>query len=278
MKEIILITGGTNGLGMALVKHLSVKGQELQLIIHGRNVEKGQKTLNEIHKINNKVKIDYFNADFTKLDDVVRMCDSIKKSYPKIDLLINNAGIATNNSFQLSNDGFEVISQVNFVAHYLVTHLLINHLKQAGNGKLIFVTSSAYNNDFHSVFNSRETWTALNAYRLSKFAMNCFMHNLSINPECSDITISAIHPGSRMRTGMCESEEYGDSIEVGTSNIINILGMSYSSLNGKYIYKDSERRLSNKVMALSEWTQIVAQLLGSQIIVDNCNLKQLKMI
>lgn len=93
------------------------------------------------------VTIDYLQLDTGSLKSVREFAQTVQRKYSKIDILINNAGIMTT-PYQLTEDGFENKFAVNYLGHFLLTHLLMPQLRAAGikdhNARIINVSSCAH--------------------------------------------------------------------------------------------------------------------------------------
>ena len=85
-----LITGATDGIGKETAIGMAKNGYNLILI--GRNEEKGKKVSDEIRKIADSIDIDFFTADLILMKEVSRVADEVCQKYDRIDVLINNAG------------------------------------------------------------------------------------------------------------------------------------------------------------------------------------------
>ena len=85
-----LITGATDGIGKETAKAMARNGYNLILI--GRNEEKGKKVSDEIRKIADSIDIDFFTADLMLMKEVSRVANEICQKYDRIDVLINNVG------------------------------------------------------------------------------------------------------------------------------------------------------------------------------------------
>ncbi len=115
--KTIVITGASDGIGAYSAKELKNLGYNV--VIVGRNEQKTQKLASEIN-------CPYHIADFSKLRDVYRLIEELN-AYPKIDVLVNNAGAVMNERTE-TEDGIEKTFQVNVVAEYLLTMGLIDKL------------------------------------------------------------------------------------------------------------------------------------------------------
>ncbi|MBC7459670.1 SDR family NAD(P)-dependent oxidoreductase, partial [Candidatus Saccharibacteria bacterium] len=128
-KRTIIITGASAGIGLAAARELALTDR---VVIVGRS--------KETIVFAKELGVEYFRADFSKLADVRRLADSLLEICPKIDLLINNAG-GVMKSITTTKDGFEQTFQVNYLAQFLLTNLLMDRLIQSKAG--IINTSSA---------------------------------------------------------------------------------------------------------------------------------------
>ncbi len=115
MQRTILITGSTDGIGKLTAIKLAKENHSV--FVHGRKPEKLFATISEIKTITKNENISGFIADFSDLDYVRQMADQINKKVPKIDILINNAGIYNSSEFH-NKDGLDIRFVVNYLAQY----------------------------------------------------------------------------------------------------------------------------------------------------------------
>ena len=87
MVKTILITGATDGIGKHLAKKLASEGH--QVILHGRNPQKLELALQEIRAVSLRGRVSSYLADFSKLDNVYRFVEEIKRDFQRIDVLFN---------------------------------------------------------------------------------------------------------------------------------------------------------------------------------------------
>ena len=90
MKKI-LITGATDGIGFETAKLLAKEGHHL--LLHGRSDEKMQNTVKQLAELSPSTKIDSYLADLSKFDDMRSLTSDIINEHPKIDVIVNNAGV-----------------------------------------------------------------------------------------------------------------------------------------------------------------------------------------
>ena len=91
MVKTILITGATDGIGKHLAKKLASEGH--QVILHGRNPQKLELAFQEVRAVSLRGRVSSYLVDFSKLDDVYRFAEEIKRDFQRIDVLFNNAGL-----------------------------------------------------------------------------------------------------------------------------------------------------------------------------------------
>src|SRR5258707_8712764 len=138
--KTVLITGSTDGLGKLVARHAAQRGAFV--ILHGRNERKGAAVTDEIINESRNDHLKYYNADFGSLAEVKLLGEKILKNHPRIDILVNNTGIGKgkDNQHELSKDGFELRFAVNYLAHVLLTEILIPAVSQ-GNARVVNVAS-----------------------------------------------------------------------------------------------------------------------------------------
>jgi len=221
--QTIVITGSTDGLGKNVALKLAQQGSKI--ILHGRDAEKGQKTLNEIISATGNKNITYLNSDLSSLQSVRDLGAEILKEYKNIDILINNAGVYfTDDVRHLSRDGFELTFAVNYLAPFLLSHLLIPALQQKEVTKIINVSSGAQHElDFEDIM-LEHRYTNRKAYAQSKLALIMFTFTLAGQLKDTKIRVNALHPEKLMNTKMvldafCSAET---TVEQGTDVVLHV--------------------------------------------------------
>jgi NAD(P)-dependent dehydrogenase (short-subunit alcohol dehydrogenase family) len=175
----ILITGATDGLGRALAHKLVARGHEV--VVHGRRRERAEAVASEI---GGAVQV----ADFARLDDVRALAERA----PGIDVLVNNAGIIAAER-RLSEDGIELTFQVNHLAGFLLTLLMLPP-------RTVNVASVGQRApDFDDLMLERG-YEGYRAYAQSKLAQIMFTFELA--ERRPDLVVNALHPATLMDTKM----------------------------------------------------------------------------
>jgi NAD(P)-dependent dehydrogenase (short-subunit alcohol dehydrogenase family) len=193
-EKIALITGSTEGIGKATAMGLAKIGY--RVILHGRNAEKTKKIKEEIALVSGNKNIDILVADLSSLEQVQKMAQYFKSKYSHLDLLINNAGLM-NPERKVSQDGFELNFQVNYLSHFLLTNLLLEPIKKAPQGRIVNVTSSLYHTgkvNFDDLQSSKN-YSLMTTYNTTKLFLVYFTLSLSEKLKSTNVTANCLHPG-----------------------------------------------------------------------------------
>jgi NAD(P)-dependent dehydrogenase (short-subunit alcohol dehydrogenase family) len=191
--RVVIITGSNSGIGFATAADFAKRNAKV--ILACRDKVKGQKAAIRIQKISKNTNVVFKQLDLASLASVRQFCRAILTSESRLDVLINNAGLMACPP-ERTEDGFEMQFGVNYLGHFLLSHLLVNLVKKS-QGKIINVTSYMYKlgrinfNDLNSV----QTYTPWKAYYQSKLAVVLITQELSRRLADSKVTVNAVHPG-----------------------------------------------------------------------------------
>ncbi len=224
IQRIVLVTGSTDGLGREVARRLAAQGDHV--IVHGRNAERGQALVDEITK-KTRGSARFYAADFASLDAVRKLADDVSHDYPRLDLLVNNAGVWVDASKGrvTSADGYELHFAVNYLAGYLLTHRLVPLLEKGRSPRIVNVSSAAQQAiDFDNVMLERD-YSDRRGYAQSKLAQLLFTVDLADDLEAKGITVYALHPASMMDTPMVVSRGATprSSVNDGTAAVLNAI-------------------------------------------------------
>ncbi|GAA3638383.1 SDR family oxidoreductase [Kineosporia mesophila] len=184
----IIITGASDGIGAAAARQLAAKGE--RVVIVGRSPGKTREVAESAGGV------PYHLADFTDLSQVRRLAAELLDAYPRIDVLANNAG--NNFRHETTRDGFEKSMQVNHLAPFLLTTLLLDRLVASRACVLQTASEAAriYGNlDLGDLANEKR-WTADKAYGDSKLANILFTRELHRRYHDQGISTVSFHPGN----------------------------------------------------------------------------------
>ncbi len=192
----ILITGATNGIGKTAALDLAKMGAEV--IIVGRNENKTRRVLDELKTASGSDRLDMLIADLSSIEQIRRAADEFRGRYERLDVLLNNAG-AIFPKYQETADGLEMTFALNHISYFLLTHLLLDNLKQTaqrqGEARIINVSSSAHRGAQFNGPDEANAYSSSRSYGKSKLANVLFTYDLARRLEGTAVTVNAVHPG-----------------------------------------------------------------------------------
>lgn len=196
-----LITGSTDGVGRMVAERLGASG--MRVLAHGRNLRRGAETVESIVSAGGDAT--FFEADLASLADTRKLATKVAEKAPRLDLLINNAGIGAGADFKLreeSEDGHELRMAVNYLAPFLLTRLLLPNVKAAAPSRIVNVASIGQKDlDFEDM-EFTKGYQGMDAYRRSKLALILFTFDLAQELEGTGVTVNTLHPATLMDTTM----------------------------------------------------------------------------
>lgn len=241
MTKTILITGSTDGIGKLAALKLAEAGH--QVYVHGRNADKLTSVIAEVKAVATGAAVDNINgfvADFSDLNAVRKMAAEVNKTLPKLDVLINNAGINTTAS-AMTKDGLDVRFVVNYLAPHELTNALLPLLKKSSKARIVNLSSAAQDPISYKAFVGQERLDDKDAYAQSKLALTMWSMDLADTVAADDINVIAVNPGSLLNTKMVDEAygEYWSSADKG-ANILAELAISdeFANDSGKYFDND----------------------------------------
>jgi NAD(P)-dependent dehydrogenase (short-subunit alcohol dehydrogenase family) len=184
----VIITGASDGVGAAAARQLNRRGDSV--VVVGRSPTKTTAVAEALGA-------DHFVADFAELDQVRDLAGQLLQRYPRIDVLANNAGGVLGSTRQVTVDGFEKTFQVNHLAPFLLTTLLLDRLVEAKAS--VINTSSVGNRWFGHIditdLNHERGYKPQKAYGDAKLANILFTKELHRRYHGAGISTAAFHPG-----------------------------------------------------------------------------------
>jgi len=202
---IAVVTGANSGIGKETALGLARLGARVGLVC--RNREKAERALADVQRETGSSQLDLFIADMSSLKSVRSLAAEIEQRYPRLDLLINNAGAAVRHR-TLSADGIEMTVAGNYLGPAFLTLLLLDRLKSSAPSRIVNVSSEAHQRprlDLNDLQFERRTYNSLAAYGQSKLLMNAFTFELARRLEGAGVTVNCLHPGV-VRTNIWPSD------------------------------------------------------------------------
>ncbi len=192
--KICIVSGSTSGVGLSAIKRLARGHAHIVMVC--RNLEKAEHIRKEIIS-QFKVPVDIVLSDFSDLGTVRKAADVLLKNYPRIDILINSAGLHSTTRI-ITKEGFELVFCVNHLAPFLLTHLLLERLKQSAPARIIQVNSEGHRFgglDLDDLNWDHRFYIGLRSYGASKIAQLLTTWEFADRLKGSGVTINAMHPG-----------------------------------------------------------------------------------
>jgi NAD(P)-dependent dehydrogenase (short-subunit alcohol dehydrogenase family) len=192
--KVVLITGGTSGIGKATATALAAIGAEV--VVCGRNVERGEAALAEIRRQSGNEQVSLMLADLAVQTEVRRLAQTFMARHDRLDVLVNNAGLIQPHRTE-TPDGIELTLAVNHLAPFLLTNLLLDVLKKSAPSRLITVSSEARRGaeiDFDDL-NSERRYRAFQVYGITKKANILFTYELAQRLKGTGVVANCVHPG-----------------------------------------------------------------------------------
>jgi retinol dehydrogenase-14 len=196
-EKVCLITGATSGIGKATAMELASMGASVVMV--GRDRGRGEAALDEIKEKSANPSVDLMLADLSSQEEIRRLTDEFKEAYPRLDVLINNAGLFRGERITTA-DGLETTFAVNHLAYFLLTKLLLDVLKASAPSRIVNVSSGEQRNgtiDFDDL-QGEKGYKGPKAYSQSKLATVLFTYELARRLEGTGVTANCLHPGGRI--------------------------------------------------------------------------------
>ena len=251
IEKKIIITGGTDGIGLALTKRL-IK-DKFRIFIVGKNEHKGNKVLKEL----NYEKVEFLQCDLTEKKQIQVLCEKLNK-LKNIDCLVNNAG-AIFDKREVNGLGVEKTFALNHLSYFQLSLSLLEKLEMSHNPKIINVSSGAhkrYGIDISDLEN-KNNYNSWRAYCQSKL-LNIFITYSFNRKTKSKILCNCFHPGFvNSNFGNNNSSILRFSINIAkkifaitndeaTKTPYYLINSEYqSNTTGKYFYKKKIKKTSN---------------------------------
>ena len=202
--KTVIITGANSGIGLETA--VDIAKRNARVILACRSEERGKTALADVKKRSGSNNVVFVQLDLGSFDSVRTFAAKILEDEPRIDILINNAGVMMLPKRMLTPDGFEMQFGVNHLGHFLLTNLLLDRIKESPTARIVNLSSSAQGYMFAGKFNfdnmnSERSYGPMTAYCASKLANVLFTCSLAKRLEGTGITTNAVDPGA-IKTGL----------------------------------------------------------------------------
>src|SRR5215471_18985621 len=189
-----LVTGANSGIGKETALGLARMGARVVLVC--RNQQKGETALADIRRETGSSQVDLLIADMSSFASVRTLADTVRQRYPRLDVLINNAGAGVRQR-TLSADAIEMTVAGNHLGPALLTMLLLDLLKSSAPARIVNVSSEAHKGraDLDDLQYEKRKYNGFMAYGQSKLLMNAFTFELARRLAGTGVTANCLHPG-----------------------------------------------------------------------------------
>jgi NAD(P)-dependent dehydrogenase (short-subunit alcohol dehydrogenase family) len=179
-QKIVIITGANSGIGKEAA--LKFAQQEYTLIMACRNLDKSKAVQREIISDSENQHVYLKEVDMSSFASILTFCNDIKNQFPRLDILIHNAAYFNHGEdYRLSTDNIEITFATNVVGPFLITNLLLSHLKKSNDARVLNASSNIIKhffspkkeidfNNLHAITDNNYKHSVYKAYRNSKMA------------------------------------------------------------------------------------------------------------
>lgn len=195
--KIALVTGATGGLGYETALALADAGADV--ILAGRNEDKGRAALQAIRTTIPSARLHWQTLDLASLASVSGFSKRIAEKFPRVDTLVNNAGVMALPKRRTTSDGFEMQFGTNYLGHFALSAQLLPLLRASDSARVVSLASLAHRQgriDFADL-QGEHLYKPWKAYSQSKLAMLMFAFELQRRSDANGWSLksNAAHPG-----------------------------------------------------------------------------------
>jgi len=196
--RVAIVTGANSGLGLDTATVLADKGAHVVLAV--RNLDKGNQAADRIRAKNANAVVSLQELDLTSLDSVRKAADQLRADYPRIDLLINNAGVMYVPTRETTKDGYEMQFGTNHLGHFALTGQLLDNLLPVEGSRVVTVSSVGHRILARIHFDDLQLerrYNRVESYGQSKLANLLFTYELQrrLAAKGTPTIAAAAHPG-----------------------------------------------------------------------------------
>jgi NAD(P)-dependent dehydrogenase (short-subunit alcohol dehydrogenase family) len=199
--QTVVVTGGNSGIGLETAAALTAMGA--RVLLTARNADRGRAAVAEIADRTPGARVQLVVFDLADLSSVRRGAAEILEQAPRLDVLVNNAGVVLSER-RVTVDGYEATFATNHLGPFLLTNLVLDRLRASAPARVVNVASTAHNSARKGIpfddLQSEGRYRGMRVYGQSKLANILFTNELARRLEGTGVTANSLHPGT-VRTG-----------------------------------------------------------------------------
>jgi NAD(P)-dependent dehydrogenase (short-subunit alcohol dehydrogenase family) len=203
--RVAVVTGASSGIGLETVRGLAAQG--LQVVLVCRDKARGEAAMTEVRRTAPKAELELVLGDLYTMGETRRVAAELKKRFPRVHVLVNNAGLI-HGARELTSEGLERTFALNHMAPFVLTYELRELLAASAPARVVTVASNAhmYGTLRLDDLQRERGYTGLGAYGASKLCNILFAREAARRFAGSGVTSNAVHPGGvRTRFGQTGS-------------------------------------------------------------------------
>lgn len=189
--KTVVITGATSGIGAVAARRLAEQGA--RIVIVARDEQRAAKTLRDLRAANAEQAHTAFYADLARLAEMKRVAAEIAAAEPKIDVLMNNAGLISSGN-RRTEDGLELMFATNHLSYFVLSNLLLERLRAAGGARIVSTASNAHRRA-RLDFDHLQEQQGVRGYGITKLCNILFTRELARRIAGTGVTANCLHPG-----------------------------------------------------------------------------------
>lgn len=194
-QKVVVITGASDGIGLEAAGQLAREGHHVAMV--GRTPAKLAAAVARVRGEAPEARVDSFLCDFMSLDDVRGLADDLLAAYPRVDVLVSNAGTVFEKR-TLSQDGIEATFAVNHLAGFLLIELVLDRLVASAPSRVVITSSIGHFSGTLDLddLDFAHGYGIIRAYNRSKLANVLHTRHLAARLEGTGVTANCVHPGA----------------------------------------------------------------------------------
>src|SRR6266702_1388141 len=251
--KICMVTGANSGIGKATALGLAQMGATVVMVCRDR--ARGEEARSEITTKSKNNAVDLLLADLSSQQSIRQLVGNFQHHYTHLHVLINNAGATFPGRRRETVDGLEMTFAVNYLAPFLLTHLLLDVLKASAPARIVNVSSATQASGYIQMDDLQAEKHYRSAYGQSKLAEVMFTYELARRLQGTGVTANCLHPGfvatnfgqsstaPVIHTAVKFISRFGISPEEGAKTSIYLASSpDVEGVTGKYFVKSIPKR------------------------------------